>query len=346
MIYIFHHLMYNFSLDIQHGILNMSSDDLKSVAVTGASGFIGTHLVKFLLAQGFNVRVLINQTDIPLNVDKYNGSLQDRECLQKFLQGVDLLFHLAAALGNRCLSREDFYAINRDGTANIMQTALKMGIKKVVCYSSAGVYGKSSGLVPLREDHHLNPKDIYELSKKAGEDVVRDFSGQLNFNIIRPGWVYGPSDGRTFKLIRQIHKGPFFIAGKGLIKHSPIYVGDLIAASWQIALHGESGQVFNVGGPAMSVREMVQVIYKVLAKGGHASHLPLWLTIPAAWIMEKLYALAGKEGPLTTAKLAFFLRGKPLDSTKISHSLGVTFPTDFEEGISLAIEWYKEEGWL
>jgi len=324
----------------------MSSTSRKCVAVTGASGFIGTHLARFLLAQELDVRVLINQTDLPLDLAKYRGSVQDTDSLEKFLHGVDLLFHLAAALGNRRLSSDEFYAINRDGTRNVLQTALKMGVKKVVCYSSAGVYGKSSGIIPLKEDQYLNPKDIYEVSKKAGEDVMQEFVNQLPLNIIRPGWVYGAGDRRTFKLIRQIQKGPFFIAGKGLIKHSPVYVDDLVTASWRIALQGAPGQVFNVGGPAMSVKEMVQIIYRVLAKGGHPGHIPLWLTLPVAWIMEKIFALAGKEAPLTTAKLAFFLRGKPLDSTKISRSLGVAFPTDFEEGISLAIQWYKEQGWL
>lgn len=324
----------------------MFSKDIKHVAVTGASGFIGSHLVKFLLSKGMDVRVLIHRTDLDLDVAKYHGSIQDKNFLQKFLDGVDLVFHTAAALGNRRLSRSGFYAVNRSGVTNILDAAHKMGVQKAVIYSSAGVYGKTSGLEPLTENDPLNPRDIYERSKFAGEAAAQDFAGKIHFNIIRPGWVYGPGDKRTFKLIRQIDKGPFFIAGKGLIKHSPIYINDLILASWDIAQRGPDGQIFNAGGPALSVREMVQVISKVLGKNDSSPHLPLWLVLPVAWMSEKLFALFGREGPLTTAKLAFFLRGKPLDSSKISNTLGLDFPTGFEEGISRAVEWYRENGWL
>jgi dihydroflavonol-4-reductase len=324
----------------------MSPHPIKEVAVTGASGFIGAHLVEFLLSKGLDVRVLIHHTDLPLNVIRYRGSILDRKGLEKFLAGVDLVFHMAAALGSRGLSRREFYAINRTGVTNVLSSAHKMGVKRIVLYSSAGVYGKTSGLVPLEEGDPLNPVDIYERSKRAGEDAALAFKGKVHWNIIRPGWVYGPGDKRTFKLIRQIDRGPFFIAGKGVIKHSPIYIRDLIRASWEVAQRGPAGEIFNAGGAAVSVEEMVRIIARVLEKNSTSCRMPLWLTLPAAWMCEKLFAMAGKEGPLTTAKLAFFLRGKPLDSSKISRLLGVDFPTGFEEGISRTIEWYRENGWL
>lgn len=316
------------------------------VGVTGASGFIGRELVKFLKNKGFKVRVLINKTDLNMNVEKFYGSIHESNILKKFLDGVDILFHLAAALGNRIISDDEFNYINRDGTESVLRIASKMGVKRVVYFSSAGVYGKSSGIVSLKETANLNPIDIYERSKLEGEKVSFSFVDRVDLSIIRPGWVYGEGDRRTFKLIKQINSGFFFIPGQGNVKHSPIYIGDLLEATLAVALKGSRGEIYNIGGKPISVKNMVKEISMILDKKLLPLCIPISLVYPVAYTMEKLFSCFGKEALLTTSKLAFFMRGKPLNSDKIKDELGVNIGTYFLDGIKKAIQWYKGVKWL
>lgn len=322
------------------------------IAVTGAAGFVGRHLVEHLLERKFRVRVLTHRSPLPGDLATHplletrSGSVNDPAAVEPFLEGVDIVFHLASALGSRVISQTEFFHINRDGAAVVMESAVKSAVKKVVHFSSAGVYGRSSGLVPLKESDPCNPVDVYERSKLAGEAAVLQYTDRLDTVVIRPGWVYGEGDRRTFKLIKQIHSGIFFIAGSGRIKHSPVYVGDLVRAAWLTVERGKRGEIYNVGSEVITVQEMVDTIAGVVGKKILPLKVPICLVYPPAFCLEKLYALVGKEAPLNPAKLAFFMRGKPLDSEKIESGLKFDFQIPFPEGMKIAVAWYREEGWL
>jgi len=319
----------------------------KTIAVTGGSGFIGQHLIRRLLARNNRIKVLIHQNDIKeAEVEKFYGSVNDQEVLFELMDGADVLFHLASALGNRLLSREEFKRVNVEGVRHILKTAQVKKVKKVVCFSSAGVYGKSSGLRPLSEDGPLNPVDIYEQTKLAGEKEALVFKDKLDLSIIRPGWVFGEGDKRTFKLIKQINSGFFFIVGRGIKKHSPIHVSDLIDGALLVAERGGKGEVYNLGGDPCSITEMVQIIAQSLEKKIFPFKCPVSLIYPMAFLMETFFKLFRKEAPLNVAKLAFFLRGKPLNSTKIKQDLGFTNFCDFKNKMFSACRWYKNNNWL
>jgi len=316
------------------------------VGITGAAGFIGRHLAAALLDQGFRVRVLLHQRDLELPVEKVRGSLLDSCALEDFCSGLEVVFNLAAVLGNRLLSERDFFAANARGTGTLVETALAGGVSKFIHFSSAGVYGKSSGLVPLTEDAPLNPVDVYERSKLAGEHAVQEFAGRISVSTIRPGWIYGPGDERTFKLIRQINSGLFFIAGSGRLLQSPTYVSDLVRAALILMQRRESGEIFNIGDAALSIRELVCTIAAALGKSGRIPRLPMALVLPAAALLGSGLALFGREAPLTVAKLAFFRRGKPLNSDRFKTAFSFEFEQDFESGMAATIAWYREQGWL
>ncbi len=322
------------------------------VGVTGAAGFVGSHLVRYLVSREFKVRVLVHRSPLAEDIrdheriETFHGSINDGKGVDKFLKGADILFHLASALGSRVISEAAFFRINREGTDTVMQAAARSGIKKVVHFSSAGVYGKTSGRIPLKEADPCFPVDVYERSKLAGEEAARRYADRLDISVIRPGWVYGEGDRRTFKLIKQIHSGLFFIAGSGRIKHSPIYIGDLVRTALLTAEKGKRGEIYNAGSEVATVEEMVNTIAAVLGKKIFPLKVPMFLVYPPAFCLGKLFTLFGREASLNPAKLAFFLRGKPLDSDKIKTDLKAAFRTPFGEGIKQAVTWYREEGWL
>lgn len=315
-------------------------------AVTGAAGFIGRHLTAELLRRGWQVRVLLHRGDLATKAHKFRGSILQPETLPPFLQGAHVLFHLATALGNRVIGEEDFFRINRDGTSLLLECAVACGVPRVVHFSSAGIYGRTSGLVPLKEEDPAHPIDPYERSKWAGEAAALAFRDHIHLNIIRPGWVYGPEDRRTFKLIRQVAQGPFFIAGRGAVKHSPITVEELVSAALLVGQRGVDGHVYNIGGPPLSVAEMVRVIAAQVGYSRRIRHVPLALVYPPAAILDRVFGLLGREAPLSRAKLAFFLRGKPLDSGKILAELGFRVEEDFSRGMARTVAWYRMQNWL
>jgi nucleoside-diphosphate-sugar epimerase len=316
------------------------------IAITGASGFIGTRLVDHFLAGGHRVRILIHRNDLDRDVEKFRGSLFDSRVLSRFLGGVDVLFHLASALGNHVLPESEFFRINRDGTEAVLGAAAENRVGKVVHFSSAGVYGRSSGRIPLKESAELHPVDAYERSKMEGEREAIALSRRIDVSVIRPGWVYGEGDRRTFKLIRQIQSRIFFIAGSGKIMHSPIHVDDLAKLADIIAHRGGRGEIYNGGGDPLAVRTMVDIIATSLKRNILPVRVPLALLEPPAFMLERLFALWNRESFLNSSRLAFFKRGKPLDISKVREEFGFRPEFDFRHGIELAIAWYRSNGWL
>lgn len=316
------------------------------IAITGASGFIGTRLVDHFLAGGQRVRILVHRNDLDRDVEKFRGSLFDPRVLGSFLRGVDVLFHLASALGSRVLPESEFFRINRDGTEAVLGAAVENRVGKVVHFSSAGVYGRSSGRLPLKESDELHPVDAYERSKLEGEQAALALSSRIDVSVVRPGWVYGEGDRRTFKLIRQIQSRLFFVAGSGQIMHSPIHVGDLTKLADIISHRGGRGEIYNGGGDPIAVRDMVDIIASLLKRRILPVRFPLALLEPPAFVLERLFALWNREAFLNSSRLAFFKRGKPLDSGKIREEFGFRPEFDFRHGIERAIDWYRSSGWL
>jgi len=313
------------------------------IAITGASGFIGSHLASTLAAAGTPARLLVNQTAVTVPGEAMAGSLFDPSSLARFLEGVDVLFHLASALGGRRLDESGYFLVNREGAINLIRVAVAVGVRKVVHFSSAGVYGKTDGITPLRESDATHPVDAYERSKLAGEEAALSFSNQIDVTVVRPGWVYGERDRRTCKLISQIARGPFFIAGSGRPCQSVVHVSDLVRAVRLAADRGHRGGIYNLGGENIPVSRLVGQIAIALGRSPRFLHLPLAGVETAAWICERIL---GARAPLNRSKLAFFKRGKPLDSSRAAAELGFRPEIEFSAGIIRTVAWYRQAGWL
>lgn len=318
----------------------------EKIGITGASGFVGRYLIQYLKTKDYEIRVLLNKTDIDDSVEKVYGDIRDTIVLDEFTKGLDYVFHLATALGNRVISDKEFYDINVLGSENLIKSCIKNKVKRVVHFSSAGVYGKTSGIIELKETDDLNPIDIYEKTKAEGEKRVLSFKDKINIVVIRPGWIYGEGDKRTFKLIKQIYNGPFFIVGSGKIKHSPIYVKDLADASFQIMKKGKSGEIYNLSDSSISVEDMINLISKALGKKRKFIKIPIAIIYPIAFIIEKIFSLFNKEAFINRSRLAFFTRGKPLDTSKIKNELEININRDFYEEMKIVVDWYKKNKWL
>jgi dihydroflavonol-4-reductase len=318
--------------------------------LTGASGFIGTHLVDYLLEKKWQVRALLHQSQIHQQeeIEVLRGDVRDFQALREAFEETDVLFHLAASLGSALISEDEFYQINDLGTRNILKAAQAKNVKRIVHLSSAGVLGSVKKNEIAGEDYPLNPMSIYDKSKLEGEKVALRMAQEgMNIVVIRPGWVYGPGDRRTFKLIKSIANKKFALVTKGETCQTPIYIQDLLEGILLCAEKGSKGEIYHLsGGEVLRVREIVEIIASATGKKLFPFTLPLFPVRLAALSLEKTFILFRKEAPLNRAKLSFFIHPKPLSIKKAEEELGFAPQKNFKDGMALTVAWYRENNWL
>lgn len=318
--------------------------------VTGASGFIGSHLTRALKTNGWDVRALVHSTpiaEIP-GIISVTGDILDVMALEKAMAGVDTVFHLAAAVGSVVTDPHAFREVNVGGTEAVLTAARRAGAGRVVHFSSIGVLGAVKAGDIADEDYPTAPRTLYDQTKFAAEAaVLRAAADGFDVVIVRPGWVYGPGDRRTFKFISAICRRKFALIAGASGRQTPVYIDDLVAGVLLVAANGRLGTVYHLAGDEiLTPAEMTAIVAMACGVAGPRLKLPKGPTKVAAFILEKVFGLMKKETPLNRGKLAFFLDPKAMSSARAKKELGYAPTTDFGTGIARAIAWYRENGWL
>jgi len=318
--------------------------------ISGASGFVGSHLASLLLAGKWEVRALWHKSPVRLEgkAEIVRGDLDDGDFLARSLEGVDVLFHLAAALGFSLAGIDEFRRINAAGTENILQAAKKAGVRRIVHVSSGGALGVVRDGEVAGEDYPQNPQNAYDRTKLEGEKTALRLAREgLDVVIVRPGWAYGPGDRRTFKLIKSIHDKRFALVAEGRGRQTPVYISDLVRGIELSAEKGRPGEIYHIAGnEILTVKEMAESIASACGTRLPRVSPPLWMMKTAAAVLEKTFRLVGKEAPFNRSKLSFFIHPKALSIEKARRELGYEPAVDFGSGMALAVAWYKDNGWL
>jgi nucleoside-diphosphate-sugar epimerase len=318
--------------------------------ITGASGFIGAHLARRLIAGGWAVLALdLSAPTAPApGTELVLGDILDPGPWKRALEGTDVLFHLAAALGASRLSEGEFLRINAGGTEAVLGAAREVGVGRVVHVSSAGVIGAVREGALADEASPPNPRNAYDRSKLAGERIALEAARRgAPVSVVRPGWAYGPGDRRTFKVIKAIHDRRFALVAPDRGKQTPVYVDDLVEGIVRTAEAGRSGEVYHLAGDeVLTVRRMAEIIAEACGVAAPRLRIPVVPARVAALALEAAFAPFGKEAPLNRSRLAFFLDPKPLSNAKARQELDFSPATDFRAGTARAVAWYRERGWL
>jgi len=318
--------------------------------VTGASGFIGSHLARVLKAGGWEVRAFVHRTpiaEIP-GVTSVTGNILDATALETAMAGADVVFHLAAAVGSVVTDPHMFRKVNVGGTEAVLAAARRAGVGRVVHFSSIGVLGAVKAGDIADEDYPPAPRTLYDRTKLEAEAAVLMAAADgLDVVIVRPGWVYGPGDRRTFKFIHAVCHRKFALIAGAPGRQTPLYIDDLTAGVLLAAEKGRSGAVYHLAGDEiLTAEEMARIVAAACGVASPRLKLPRGLALAAAFILEKAFGLMKKETPLNRGKLAFFLDPKAMSSARAKTELGYAPATDFRTGAALAIAWYRENGWL
>jgi len=318
--------------------------------VTGGSGFIGSHLIDALLEAGWRVAAISHRAPI-LQADRVEVApieMTDVSELTAEMRGAEVVFHLASAVGSSGAARDDYFQTNAAGAEAVLEAARRAGVDRIIHFSSAGVLGAVREGELAGEDYPAQPILPYDHAKRAGEEAARRYAAEgMNVVIVRPGWVYGPRDRRTFKLIRQIARGRFVMATKGAARQSPVYVEDLVKGVLQAAARGAAGQVYHLGGPQiMTAREIVDEVAAACGRAIPRFRIPALPARLAAFLLEKAFFPLHREPPLSRPKLSFFSHSKALSIEKARREFGYSPQIEFRRGVRLAVDWYRRNGWL
>lgn len=327
------------------------------VLITGGTGFIGSRLALKCLERGDTVKVLgqdNNQAEAEnkvllesKGVEVTLASITEKNILEQSLQGIDVVFHLAAAQHEANVPDQRFWDVNVAGTRYMLNASLQCGVKRFVHGSTIGVYGAAlEG--HLNENSMLRPDNIYGITKLEGEKLVLSYKEKLPLVIIRISETYGPGDRRLLKLFKAIKKHVFFMIGDGTNLHHLIFIEDLIegmimAAQSEAAL----GKVFVLSGKEpLSTNEMVAIIARQLGGTVPQWRAPLWIFLLAARVCEGLLRPLGIQPPLHPRRMDFFRKGFVFSQEIPRKVLGFAPKVSFERGALETTKWYGQMGLL
>jgi dihydroflavonol-4-reductase len=255
---------------------------------------------------------------------------------------------LAAALGSSRLSGDEFLKINALGTEALLGAAQETGVGKTVHVSSAGVIGAVKPGAIADEGMSPNPRNDYDRSKVEAERIAMDFAGRgMDLVIARPGWVYGPGDHRTLKIIKAVADRRFALVAPDHGRQTPVFIGDLVDGLLLAAEKGKRGEIYHLtGDEVLTVRRMAAVLADACGVPVPKLRIPVLPAKLAAWALEKAFAPFGREAPLNRSRLAFFIHPKALSNEKARRELGFRPEVDFRTGMARAVAWYRQQGWL
>ena len=327
---------------------------MKTVLVTGATGFTGGHLCSSLLKKGYRVKGLalagLDTNGLSKEgVEVVVGDLREKQTLISAVSGVDMVYHIAAVYREQGIPRKTFWDVNVEGTRNLLEVARNEGIKRFIHCSTVGVQGEIKD-PPATEKAPYRPGDYYQKSKMDGELLALDFFKTHGMPVVvfRPVGIYGPGDTRFLKLFRYIQKGKFRMFGSGEVLYHLTYIDDLVKG---IVLVGETpgieGEVFTLAGDGYTtLNEWAQIVADVLHVPISKRHYPVWPVLIAGAVCELLCRPIRVNPPVYRRRVDFFIKDRAFDISKAKAKLGYHPKIDLRAGMERTAMWYKEQGLL
>lgn len=284
-----------------------------------------------------------------LGVTEREANVKDPESLRQAFEGVDVVFHIAALFREAKHPDSEYWAVNVEGTRNVLDAAIARGVGKVVHCSTIGVHSHIPD-PPADETEAYRPADTYQVTKCEGEKVALDYfsSGRVGGCVIRPAMVWGPGDARLRKLFRGIQRRRLPIIGSGRTLLHWVDVRD-VARGMRLAAEkpDNSGEIYILAGAA-PVR--LDRLFHLIADELGTSVLPV--RVPAeplalmGDVVEAICKPLGLEPPIYRRRVGFFTKTRAFDGSKAQRELGFEPAGSLEDEIGDIIRSYRELGWL
>ncbi len=289
------------------------------ILVTGATGFVGSHLVKRMRRDGLKVRAVVRtpakaRALRDLGVEVVPGDINDLTSLASAAQGCDRVIHLVGIIQEG--RGFTFRSVHVEGTRNMLDAAKQAGVKYVLYQSALGT----------RE----GAKSEYHRTKWEAEKLVK--AGGIPFTILRPSLIYGPGDLFTVRLAEMIKLSPVLpVIGSGRSKVQPIYIDDVASCIVKILADGQhAGKTYEIGGPEeLTYEEVTKAIAAALGVKRPVVHMPLFFMRTMAKVAEAVLP----KPPVTTDQLVMLQEDNVCDMKDIREVFGIE-PVGFREGLA------------
>ncbi len=292
------------------------------IAVTGGTGFIGSHVTRAALAGGRRVRVLARdpqgaQTLLKLGAELAQADIHDPESLEAAFRGTEVVIHLVGIIQEK--GRNTFDAVHHRGAVHVVEAAKAAGVRRLIHMSALGT--------------RPGARSEYHRTKWLGEEAVRQ-SG-LDWTIHRPSIVYGKGDGFTTQFVSLIRKSPVLpVPGDGRNRMQPVWVGDVVSCFLQsLDRAATHGQTYELGGPrAYTMDEILDHLLRALGKRRLKLHVPLSVLRLNAAVLERVLP----SPPVTRDQLLMLEEDNVCDTSAMRHDFDVEMP-DLREGLKRAL---------
>ena len=322
--------------------------------VTGAAGFTGGHLARWLAERGDSVRALVRDRrragglEHP-QIEILEGNLKDPDSIERAAAGVRVIYNVAALYRTAGLPASEYRAVNAEAVGALVSAAGRAGVRRVVQCSTVGVHGDIEQ-PPANEDAPLRPGDIYQKTKLEGEQIAHDAAGRAGVQLViaRPSGIYGPGDRRLFKLFGAVARGRFVMLGRGRIFYHLTYVDDVCEGLRLCAVTrpAAGGTYILAGAEVTTLNELVEITGEVAGVRRRRLRLPVWPVWLAGALCEAACRPLRIEPPLYRRRVDFFTKSRAFDIGRARRELGFNPKTGLREGIRRTLEWYREQGWI
>ena len=326
------------------------------VLVTGASGFVGSAVLRALGGRGLDLRALARATSprdnfAGVDCEIVTGDMRSADDMSRALEGVDLLFHVAADYRLWARDPKDIIRANRQGTTAVMEAALAQGVRRIVYTSSVATLRAPDEPVAVDETAALDEGEgvgAYKQSKVIAERLVERMIADrgLPAVIIMPSTPIGPRDIKptpTGRILVEAAMGriPAFVDTSLNLVH----VDDVATGHIQAMEKGKVGERYILGGQDASLREMLAVIAGLVGRKAPTVNLPRGPLYPMAWAAEAVAQFTGKEPFVTRDALTMASHHMVFTSAKAERELGYA-ARPYAGAIDDALAWFRSAGML
>jgi len=327
-------------------------DDL--VLVTGGTGFVGSAVVRHLLAAGRPVRVLARPGNdrrllAGLSVEIAEGDITHPASLGKAVRGCSQVYHVAALYRLWARDPRCYYEANVEGTRNLLQAAGDAGVSRVVYTSTVGALGIPPDGRPGTEETPVALADMvgdYKRSKFMAEEVARDFARRgVPVVIVNPSTPVGPCDIKptpTGQMIVDFLRGrmwAYLPTGLNLVDVEDVAAGHLLAAE-----RGQVGDRYILGGENLTLRDIFQRLGRLTGRRPPRLKVTVGLVLPIAWCCERWAALTGRPPVVALDAVRMARKTMFFDAGKAIRELGLP-QSSVDGALARAVAWFRAQGY-
>lgn len=320
------------------------------VLITGATGFVGTHLTNYLVDQGLDVHIVVRnpkKLETKSKVSVHLGDVTDLASLVSASKDCHSIFHLAGVVGYSKNQRKEMDRVNVQGTQNAIDAAKKNGIQKFLHFSSVVAVGASFTPTPLNEKSEFNISHLnlgyFETKRKAEElAFAASKSGAFECVAVNPSTIYGYGDALkgSRKVQIKVAQGKFPIYPPG--GANIICVEDVVSATFQAWKKGKTGERYILSGENLYIQQIFQMIAKTAGVQPPKIGIPKFILMTMGQVGDLLEKI-GKKGPVNSETAWTSVLYHWFDNTKAKKELGLN-PKPAIEGIKNSVQWMIDHG--